>query len=92
MGKYNSSKYRVEPLMEFIGNDTQKIEQLLQMVGFESCPSMQSISIGNIIEIAFKNDSKKEKRLPPLPEHISAMKELNENNKLKKNTSPKIYI
>lgn len=102
MGIYDSSKYRVKPLMEFIGNDTQKIEQLLHMVCLDSHPLIQNISIGNIIEIAFKNDAKKEKRLPPLPEHINAMKDLNENNEFKKTpplksifegkTSPDIFI
>ena len=55
--------------MEFIGNDTQKIEQLLHMVCLDSHPLIQNISIGNIIEIAFQNDAKKEKRL----KHISSI-------------------
>lgn len=102
MGKYDSSKYRVRPLMRFIGKDSAKLEKLLRMVECDNIPSMPNIRVDSIFEAAFSDEDKKEKQLKPLPQHLDAMKELNRQEKLLKtppktsklegNTHPDIFV
>jgi uncharacterized protein YciI len=102
VGKYDSSKYRVRPLMRFIGKDSAKLEKLLRMVECDNIPSMPNIRVDSIFEAAFSDEDKKEKQLKPLPQHLDAMKELNRQGKLLKtppgtsklegNTHPDIFV
>lgn len=102
MGKYDSSKYRVRPLMRFIEEDPAKLEKLLQMVERDNIPSMPNIRVYSIFEVAYSDEDKKEKQLKPLPQHLDAMKELNRQEKLLKtppktsklegNTHPDIFV
>lgn len=62
MGKYDSSKYRVRPLMRLIGKDSAKLEKLLQMVECDNTPSMSDVRIGTIIETAYTDEDKKGKQ------------------------------
>lgn len=102
MGKYDSSKYRVRPLMRFIGKDSAKLEKLLRIVECDNIPSMPNIRVDSIFEAAYTDEDKKEKQLKPLPQHLDAMKELNRQGKLLKtphgtsklegNTHPDIFV
>lgn len=104
MGKYDSSKYRVCPLMNFIGDNVERLSQLLRIVECDGIVSMPDIRISTILESAYKDEeqSKKEKVLSPLPQHLEVMKKLNLEGKLKgtppvnseleKGTHPDIFI
>ena len=72
MGKYDSSKYRVRPLMEIVKNDFDAYKKVISLLNIDDFKNMDDI--GKPLEYYYDSGNGcKEKQLKPTKEHLEKL-------------------